>query len=225
MINHWFECTKNHIFESTIDKVDDSTTIPCKIKPCKSLAKRIYLSPAQSRNARNFTPSLLYVNSQGHVIAPGRNDPDHLPASYRKELNKNGYKEITINNFREYETFQRSQRSKLKDQKDIYLTDQQAQYDQTVKQNIEALRNGGIIELPNPDGSSNRVKVPPLKSMHPSMQRLAEYAIKQAEEHRIKAPDSNPMIGCMEYDSKLPNSDVDAQNYRDKDTGGRKKWF
>ncbi len=219
MISHFFECTRGHITTKTIHSDKVRKTHICnfnldKNKRCKAKSERVFLPPSIARNALAFRPTLLYINKNGDVINPGRNDPSHLPSDYLKSLSKKGYKEITINNSRQYSDFQRQMRTTNRDKYDEFIHNEQQAYDSEMKQNIDFLKSGGTIEMPNPDGSSRTVRIPPLDKMHPSMRRLAEYSIEQATGHKISRPFEDVRIESYENDNTY---------YRDKDTGWKKR--
>lgn len=209
------ECTTGHIFEIDLPSSEAKSKFKCKIIGCNKMAEIVWLPPHISRMARNFEPTLLYRNKDGEIVAPGRNNPDHLPKKYRDDLARKGYKKIEITNFRQYEQFQREQRILLKDQRDKYISETQELYDLRMKDEIEALERGGTIELPNPDGKGSRIiQVPKLEDMAPAQRRLAEYAIAKAKGYRVESRESNPHIAAMEYDN---------QYYADKDTNWKRR--
>jgi hypothetical protein len=192
--------------------------IPCRFKikdkSCGKPSVKIDLSPRQSRQALGFQPTLLYVKPDGQVVVPGRNDPDLLPKRYKNRLAKQGYKEVKISNYRDYEKHQKSMREIFKDQRDAYVEYQQNLYDQQLKEGIDFLKQGGTIEMPNPDGSMRLMSVPSIDKMEPSMRRLAEYAIERAKNHKISGELKDPQIQALEYDNT---------SYRDKDTGWKER--
>lgn len=219
MPNYFFECSKQHIFEAIVSYEQMLQGIPCKSKDypkCRSKSHRIFLSPRQAQVARRFAPSLLYVREDGEVIAPGRNNPDHLPKSYRNRLHKQGFKELNITNFREYESFQRDINQRLRARADSYNSAEQEAYDIAIKEEIDSLRRGGMVEFPTEDGGSRIVKIPPLEEMHPEARRFAEYAIKEAEKMRFRSEDPNAYIEAFERDGVY---------YRDRDTDWKKRGY
>jgi hypothetical protein len=235
-----YECANGHITEQldlpkkagktiyTLKEIIESQqakkerTIKCS--NCSKKAVEVYLSRRAVRDARNFAPTLLYIDDKGNVFNPGRNDSQQLPNEIKQHLKNNGYKETNITNYRDYEKFQRQQRILLKDQRDEYINNLQQEYDYTINKEIEALKNGGEIEFPNGDGTTRIVKVPALKDMHPKMRAMAEMAIENAKNHRINRPFRDPLIATMEYEENTrlaqdERSEVRAGKYRDIDTG------
>jgi hypothetical protein len=230
----FYQCSKGHQFEqylppTTIGKqkysLDDivnsydnkskSKKIRCKKSPCKSLASPIYLSKRAARAARNFNPAIFFVNKFGEVINLGTNDLSILPDSKLKELLDSGYEQVQINNIIDYNKFQRSQISKLSEQQSEYMQDQQNQYDQEIRKNIDLLERGGEIERIGLNGKPEKVIIPPLSQMHPTAQAFARHSIEQALKHRLSSSEIRPLIGSLEYDGKLPGTDIDSQYYRD----------
>lgn len=237
-----YECPSNHITEQldpvthvgkkvyTLEEVLESRanakTRTIKCSTCNLKAEEVYLPPKQQRDARNFSPTLFYVHPNGDVIVPGRNDPNHLPKRYRNNLAKQGYEQREISNFREYESFQKEQRAKNnhhKQQRDFYVNHTQNTYNANLEKEIQALRDGKPIEVPNPDGTTRTITPPPLDQMSPKMRDLAIHAIEQAKQYRLNKPISDPIVASLEYDGKLPNSDVDSYRYRDSDTDWRSR--
>ncbi len=197
-----FECSDGHVFEIDIPSSKVKDKFRCKSNGCNKLAERVWLSPRVSRQARAFSPSLLYVRADGEVIAPGRNDPSHLPKNYRNKLQKQGFQQVELQTYRQYESFCRQQSAKSKDKKELYLKDQQRQYDEVIKDQIEALRRGGEVEVPLENGQGSRtIKYPPLEQMDPRVRQLAEHAIAEAQGYRMKSEDSNVYIEAFEQDN------------------------
>lgn len=195
-------------------KLKKTRTIRCS--KCRKIAREVILSPRQARMARNFAPSLLYMNTSGDVITPGRNNPDHLPKKYVASLRKQGYKEVQITNFREYERFQRDISARLKDRADAYNYAEQKAYDEAVNKQIEDMKRGGIVEIPNENGQGSRfINMPPLDRLdHPQVRQLAEYAIEQLKGHRFESENQNPFIDAFEHDNR---------SYRDQDTDWKRR--
>lgn len=208
---HDFECSKGHIFEAMVEP--QNKTLRCRFKGCRSLAERVFLPPHVSRMARGFEPSLIYRNAKGELWVPGRGDETKLPPRAKRLLAKRGFKKIEITNFREYERFCREQSQINKNRDDNIIQREQEQYDKALAQGIEELRRGGVIEVPNEDGTSRRINVPKLEDMHPQVRALAEYAIEQAKNSRFGGlQDGNqqgPHIAAFEYD---------RETYRDRET-------
>ena len=233
---HFFECKKGHISEESIsatestgklslttDEINRSRklriqrTIRCKTKKCRRIAIEVILSPRQARMARNFSPSLLFVREDGEIIAPGRNDISQLPKKYLASIHKQGYKQVEITTFREYERFQRDISSRLKDRADAYNYAEQKAYNQMVNEQIESLKRGGMVEIPNENGKGSRmVNMPPLDKLdHPQVRRLAEYAIEKLRGHKFESGDSNPFISAFEMDNV---------SWQDRDSDYKKKY-
>lgn len=186
------------------------------------MSKQVWLSTRESRNARHFNPSLLYVRADGEVIAPGRNDERQLPKSYLKQINKQGFRKVEINNFREYEKFQRDISQRLQSRANNYNSFEQRSYDEAIKQNIEFMKSGGMVEmpviLPNGKVSSRMVKMPKLEDLSPQGRRFAELAIKRAKEKRFRSENVNPMIRAMEFDN-VGYEDREQGNWRKRYNG------
>lgn len=200
---YFFECKKSHLFEVNVSYETMKAGIPCKQKRCKAIAKWCPMSRGAAQAARHFAPSLLYVRADGDIIMPGRNDPAHLPKGYRNSIQRKGYKEVQITNFREYEHFQKSISEKLQARAEAYNAAEQSAYDIAVKEQIASLRRGGRVELPNENGKGSRIiDMPPLDKLdHPQIRRLAEHAIKQLESYKFKSSPVNPFLNAMENDS------------------------
>lgn len=225
----WFECTKGHLFEhytapKNVGKVSYSLKelleskplrIKCKVKNCKSWAKSVILSRRKARMARRFAPSLMFVNQQGHVINPGRNNKEHLPKGYIEGLLKKGYKEIEITTFREYESFVKSQEIKLGIERDKFIHKEQQIYDEEIREGIDFLKRGGEMEIPDEKGGMKTIKVPRLEDMTPKGRAFAELAIQRAREHSIQADKPKVGIDAMENEGRF---------YRDVDTSGKRRW-
>jgi len=177
------------------------------------------MSRGEARAARHFAPSLIYVRADGELVCPGRNNPDHLPKSYRNSLRKQGYKEVQITNFREYEKFQRDIGERLQARAEAYNAAEQRAYDQTLKENLDFMKRGGEVEMPvvlsNGQISSRRVKMPRLEDLSPQARKFAEYAMERAKEKRFRTPSINPQIRAFEEDNV---------SYRDQDTDWHKRY-
>jgi len=178
----------------------------------------IPMSRGEARAARHFAPSLLYVRADGEIVAPGRNNPDHLPKSYRNSLRKQGYKEVQITNFREYEKFQRDIGERLQARAEAYNAAEQRAYDQTLKENLDFMRRGGEVEMPvvlsNGQISSRCVKMPRLEDLSPQARKFADYAMKRAREQRFNTSSINPQIAAFEDDNTY---------WRDEDSDWKRK--
>lgn len=232
---HFFECSKGHISEHSISATDNKgklhlttkeinesrktkiqRTIKCKTSKCRRISLEVILSPRQVRAARNFSPSLIYMREDGEVVVPGRNDPSQLPANYLASLHKQGYKEVQINTFREYEKFQKDISQRLKERSDAYNYAEQEAYDYAINQEIESLRRGGRVEIPNENGQGSRfIEMPPLDKLdHPQVRELAEYAISKLKGHKFKSENSNPFIEAFENDNL---------SYMDQDTNWERR--
>lgn len=216
MIRHDYECTKGHIFESTVDSTHTHKRIRCKVSPCKALASIVYLSPRQRRQALNFSPTLLFVHPlTREVIAPGRNNTSHLPKKYLDKLTKDGFQEVSITNYREYETFRKTQNSIEKDQAQYHQHLEQEDYNRRARQAINDIKSGGKMLLPDKRGRLREVYIPPLDQLdHPQIRAVAEHAISQLESHRVPINNQESFIHAMEYDN---------QKYRDKDTDWKER--
>lgn len=226
MPNYSFQCSKNHIFESNVSYEQMKLGVQCQFsngKKCKAKAKQIYLSSYQRRLATNFSPGLYFLNSNGDVITPGRNDINQLPKSYLNQIKKQGFKQVNIENLNQYSKFINEVYEKQKQKELLYNSTEQFYYNNAINEQIHQLKSGGDIEFPNPDGSVRTVRIPPLNEMHPKARAFAEYSIKKALEFKYTSKGSQPFIGCMEYDNQLPNSDIDSQRYRDKDTNWQQR--
>lgn len=204
-----FECSAGHVFEVDLPSSKANSKLRCKYKNCKKLSVKVWLSPRASRQAKAFEPTLLYINAAGDVINPGRNNPDHLPKRLRDRLSKQGYKQIEITTFRQYEQVRKQITKVDRIKAEKYTSLEQEVYDHAIKQAVDDLRRGGEVEFPNPDGSSRIVKIPPLEKMHPQARQFAEYAIKQVLDHKFTPNNPNPYIESFENDNL---------SYRDADT-------
>lgn len=221
MPNYSFQCPKNHIFISNVSYETMKKGIKCQFsngKKCKAKAFQIYLSKNEQRHSVNFQPALFFLHDNGEVITPGRNDINHLPKNYLKKLEKQGFKEVEIENIRQYQEFVNKVDSRNREKAAIYDAMEQNQYDSEIRNQISKLKSGGNIDFPNPDGSIRTVKIPPLSEMHPQARAFAEIAIKNALNFKHKSEGSQSIIGCFEYDGKLPNSDISSYEFRDQDT-------
>lgn len=205
MILHNFECSSGHIFEAMIPSTSIGKKITCQFKDlkgnklCKKKASIIYLPPRLARAARNFAPCLLYTNQKGEVFNPLSPDAP-LTKRLEKHLKKRGFTPTHINTFRDYEKFQRSQSSIQRDKSDAINYLEQQDYNQSIKKGFEELKAGGTIELTDEKGRLRKVKYPPLDQMHPSIRRLAEYAMERNGDFRFKTEDTNPFIAAFEND-------------------------
>lgn len=215
MPNYFFECPKEHLFEAIVSCEEMLKGIPCRSKRCKRIAKRAFLSSSKAQMARRFAPALFFINEKGDVIAPGRNNKEHLPKSYLKKIQKRGYKEVNIETLRQYEEFQHDLNQRLRHRADIYNQAEQQAYDAALAEEIDSLKRGGMVEFPTEDGGSRQVKIPPLSEMHPAARRFAEYAIEQAKQMRFNTRDPNPFINAFENDNV---------SYRDRDTDWKKRY-
>lgn len=216
MIRHDYECTKGHIFESTVDSTQLSKKIRCTFKGCRALSAIVYLSPRQRRQAQNFSPTLLFQHPlTGEVIVPGRNDKSHLPKKYLTKLAKDGFQEVNITSFREYETFRKEQGSKEKEKAQYYQHLEQQHYNEIAQQAIKDIKTGGNMLLPDKKGRLREVYIPPIDKMdHPQMRAIAEHAIRELQNHRVPLNHQESFIHSMEYDN---------QKYRDKDTDWKER--
>ena len=216
MPNYFFTCKRDHLFEAIVPYETMLKGIPCRNKSCRCKAKMIPMSRGEARAARHFAPSLLYVRADGEIVAPGRNNPDHLPKSYRNSLRKQGYKEVQITNFREYEKFQRDIGERLQARAEAYNAAEQRAYDQAVKEQIDSLRRGGYVTMPNEHGQGERViNMPPLDKLdHPEVRRFAQYAIERMKNYKFKTESPNPYINAFEND---------GIRYEDRDTDYKKR--
>ena len=191
--------------------------IKCRNKSprCRAIAKRLFLSNRQAQQARHFNPTLLYMRADGELIVPGRNDERQLPKDYIKSLHKQGYKKVEISTFREYEKFQKEISQKLQSRADAHNYREQEAYDREVKEQIDFLKRGGMVELPTENGKGSRiVNMPPLDKLdHPQIRRLAEYAIEKMKNYKFRSDNVNPMIQAMEFDN-IKYSDRDTNNKR-----------
>jgi len=225
MILHNFECTSGHIFEAMIEAEAIKEPIQCRFKgeiPCEAPAEVVYLSPRKASNALRFEPTLLYKNANGEVIAPGRSNPEHLPKEYRDRLAKQGFKPLQINNFRQYESFIREQRSRANDDRERFISEAQDKYDKELNSQIEAFKRGDILRMPvvRADGSidyeAEKTLQVSLDSLSPRMRELAEYSIERAKQYRIRdrVREANPHIEAFERDG-TSYCDVDT-NWRNR---------
>lgn len=220
MPNYFFTCSKEHIFEALVPYETMLKGIPCRIevkgRRCRKKSKWLPMSPRQAQNARHFTPTFLYMREDGELVVPGRSDPSHLPKSYRDSLQRKGFKEVTISTFREYEKFQKTVYERLNSRAALYNKAEQEQYDTMVRENIDSLKRGGVVEIPNENGQGSRIiNMPPLDKLdHPQVRRLAEYAIERLKGHRFSSERSNSFIEAFENDNR---------HYIDRDTDYKRR--
>lgn len=220
MPNYFFTCPKSHIFEAIVSYETMLKGLPCRElvnnKKCRRKSKWIPMSPRRAQAARHFNPTFLYMREDGELVVPGRSDPAHLPKSYRNSLQRRGFKEVNLNTFREYEKFQKTVSERLNSRAALYNRAEQEQYDIMVKENIDSLRRGGMVEIPNENGQGSRViNMPPLDKLdHPQVRRLAEYAIEKLQNYRFNSGPSSSFIEAFENDGGY---------YIDKDTNYKKR--
>jgi len=197
MILHNYECSSGHIFEAMTS--DASKKKVCKVEGCRRRASVVYLPRRSFETAKTFTPTLLYTNSKGEVFNPV-NPAFPIPKRLEKHLKKKGFTPIHLNTFRDYEKFRRSQVIVQRDKADYINHLEQVDYNQSLKKGFEELKAGGFIELTDEKGRIKKVKYPPLDQMHPSIRRLAEYAMERNGDFRFRTEDTNPFIAAFEND-------------------------
>lgn len=217
-VAHNFECPSGHVFERTVQA---AYPIPAQKCPkCHKKAERVFLTPRQQRMARGFEPSVMFVNSDGHVVNPGRANLAGIPKKELNRLQKQGYKKVVIENFRQYESFCSEVSSKLRDQMQEAEYNKKQAYEQAFKQNIEQLRNGFTMQEPilNSYGEvvgTRDVKIPPLAEMHPMIREMAEIAIQRNSNYQERSINPNVFINSFEND---------RVSYKDQDTGWRRRY-
>lgn len=215
---HNLECSSGHIFEHFISLAElKNYKIKCKSKfNCKSFAKIVYLSPRQSRNALAFEPSLLFVNSNGDVIAPGRNNTKHLPKKYLNDIKSKGYKEVKIETFRQYEQFRREQTLKAKAQHLEQSYHEKEAINDILQNNINEVLYTGYYHTRN-DGS--KVFIPPIDKLDNSeAKKLAQRAVDECRSLMNKNEENfDPNIHIDSFENDNPK-------WNDKETGFRDRW-
>lgn len=216
-----FECTKHHIFERfyPLASVTRGMRVSCQFCRCKAV--RVYLTPRQAALARTFQPSVFY-EKDGELWVGGTNDPRDLQG-YDKELLKQGYKEIRIENYRQYEQFQRSHSAALKVKQEAEVAIRTDLYNAAIQQNIDDIKQGYIWDKPITDSNGNvtgyeSVQIPPLHRLEPQARALAEHAIERMRDtsdiRSLQVREQRPYIEAFENDQP-----------RQEDERGRKKWF
>lgn len=222
-----WECTEGHIFEQyvSLSNYTKGMVIGCprctEGSGCTGEATRVVLTHRQARLARTFQPSVFYERD-GELWVGGTNDARDLQG-YDKELLKQGYKEIRIENYRQYEQFQRSHSQALKVKQEAEIELRTQLYNSAIQQNIDDIKQGYTWDKPIFDAVGNHigteaVQIPPLHRLEPQARALAEYALERMRDtsdiKSLQASDQRTYIDAFENDRP-----------QQEDTKGSKKWF
>lgn len=204
MIRHDFECAEGHIFEATVES--DVDKLRCRETNCKRTATRVFLPPRVSRAAQAFKPTVFYQRKDGEIFVPGRSD-DHLPKKLKSKLERQGYQQRTITNFREYERFRREHTEHIRARDKAYQDAERERYDQERARNFDELRRG--FTMTRDDGSTVHMRAADFSGMG---QAILERALQDTEYQN----DPSPEFYIDAYENDNPRYNDRDTNYRDR---------
>lgn len=191
-----WECDGGHIFEEYVSLSNYAKGMIIGCPKCANVARRVYLTQQQAKNARGFEPTLVYIDANGEICMPAYNDPSQIPDEIKSKLAAEGYKEKYIQTYREYEQFRKDYSSRRNEENQ--LVDEVRKLDHSaLKSEIHNQLNSGFRYI---DKEGNDCRVPPLSEMSPKLRQIAEMCLEYVDRDIQKSEEEEYYIQAREND-------------------------